>query len=314
MKINEQMKGYHIFILSVLIFAGCSKVQNVASRDCNIMMCVSVSDVQLSSKSAYEGESPSKDNPLKADLWFSLESGNYSTIVPTDNNIYLPCHTFKTFDSDNIATIYYNEDNTKPLKYPTSGESVYCVGLYPKGVWKYDDGNFIADITGDEDLMIAPEISGKWNAQFGSDETNSPRFQHVLTWLKIVLCATSYEAIETWGEISDVTINGIPKKVVISKDGTTFSNYEKIKLIGTPQPLAITNIDAGELMCAPLVEYTFSIATSDGKTATKTIRPEGGFQAGFQYVVVLYFNTLSDIDGVCTLTPWENQNDNLYLN
>ena len=59
--------------------------------------------------------------------------------------------------------------------------------------------------------------------------------------------------------------------------------------------------------------YTFNIKSTDGKTATKTVGPENGFQAGSQYVVVLYFNSLTDIDGICTLSPWENQNDNLYL-
>ena len=201
----------------------------------------------------------------------------------------------------------------KPLKYPTSGSPVYCIGLYPQGVWSYDKGSFVAGIDGHHDLMIAPEVSGKWNNQFCTTESNSLKFQHILTWIKVVLCATSYDAIDTWGKITDVTMKDVPTHVSITNKVPLYSGEKDSQLLSQPTELLVTNIDAGEFLCAPMDEYTFSIKSTDGKTATKTVGPENGFQAGSQYVVVLYFNSLTDIDGICTLSPWENQNDNLYL-
>lgn len=305
----------YIFLLVALLAAGCSQKHDVIPQECDITLSASVVDVQTATRvsSAYQGDVPSGDNPLTADLWFSLISGNYSTSVPTDANTQLPCHTYNTFDSGNHIPIFYDGKSDKPLKYPTSGEPVYCVGLYPKGVWSYDNGNFVAEIKGDEDLMIAPEVSGKWNEQFCTTESNSLKFQHILTWIKLVLCATSYDAIDVWGKIDDVTIKAVTTEVSISSQGPSYSDPKDIMLLSQPTELLVTNIDAGEFLCAPMETYTFNIKSTDGKTATKTVGPENGFQAGSQYVVVLYFNSLTDIDGICTLSPWENQNDNLYL-
>jgi hypothetical protein len=116
-----------------------------------------------------------------------------------------------------------------------------------------------------------------------------------------------------------VTVSGLSDEVFIKKDGTiTFDQYNRhdISLIpeGKSYPLRITNTDLGEFMCVPADSYSFSIETANGLKARTTMSIDGGFKAGFQYVMVLYFNSLSDIDGVCTLSPWENQNDNLYLN
>ena len=322
-QIDEGMKGKNIYvcILAALLTCGCVQNIETATEGYEIMLKASVSDVQVDTKAqsanAYVGSVPSEAHPLIADLCFSLNSGDYSTSVPTDETTYIPCHTFATFKSGEITTIYYNEDNTKPLKYPTNGNPVFCTGLYPKGAWEFKNGGFEASVTGEQDLMFAPEISGRWDAQFGSSESNSQKFNHVLTWLKVVLCATSYAAIETWGEITDVTVKELPTTVFVKDGSITFGNTtQNIMLIpeGQSQPLSITNIDLGEFMCAPADSYTFSIETAKGMKAQTTMSIDGGFKAGFQYVMVLYFNTLAVIDGVCTLAPWENQNDNLYLN
>ena len=318
------MKGryIHIFLLAGLMICGCSKNFGTTTGEYDIKLKASVSDVQVNTKAsnvtAYKGSVPNSNNPLETDLWFSYTSGDYSTVVPTDNNTNIPCHTSASFSSGDITPIFYNNDTPRPLKYPTSGAPVYCVGLYPKSAWTFESGSFKASVTGEQDLMFAPEISGQWNAQFGSQETNSPKFSHILTWIKVVLCATSYEAIESWGKISQVTVEDLPTSVTVDNNGSaTFNNKNKqnIALIpqGSEQELSITNIDLGEFLCAPAASYTFSIQTATGMNAAKTMTIDGGFRAGHQYVMVLYFNSLNVIDGVCTLTPWENQNDDLYL-
>lgn len=305
------------------MICGCTKNIGTTTEECDIMLKTSVSEVQVNTKAsnvtAYKGSIPSAENVLEADLWFSLTSGYYSIdIPPTDNITYIPCHTYATFNSGDVTPIFYNDDNNKPLKYPTSGASVYCVGLYPKNTWKFEDNIFKASVTGEQDLMFAPEISGQWNDKFGSEQRNSPKFNHILTWIKVVLCASTYEAIESWGKITDVTVTGLPNSVSVSKNGAVTFNDDQPKDIalipyGSSQELSITNVDIGEFMCAPANSYTFSIETDTGMKASKTMSITGGFQAGFQYVMVLYFNSLNVIDGVCTLAPWENQNDDLYL-
>ena len=319
------MKGRHIYIFILAAFMICGCVTDIETEGVgyDIMLKASISDVQVETKASsvnhYEGTVPNENHILETDLWFSLVSGDYSTAVPTDETTYIPCHTYATFESGDITPIYYKGISTQPLKYPTSGDPVYCVGLYPKGVWEFANKGFKAPVTGSQDLMFAPEISGKWNAKFGSDKENSPKFQHVLTWIKVVLCATSYEAAENWGEITDVTILRLSSGVSVDKDGNaTFDekNLHNISLIpdGESYPLSITNIDLGEFMCAPAESYSFSIETAEGMKAQTKMSISGGFKAGHQYIMVLYFNSLSDIDAVCTLSPWENQNDNLYLN
>ena len=311
------MRNYniYIFLLAALVAGGCSQKYVVTPHECDITLSASVVEVQTVTKgsSAYQGDVPSGDNPLTADLWFSLIPGNYSILSPTDENTQLPCHTYNTFDSGNHLPIFYDGMSDKPLKYPTSGSPVYCIGLYPQGVWSYDKGSFVAGIDGHHDLMIAPEVSGKWNNQFCTTESNSLKFQHILTWIKVVLCATSYDAIDTWGKITDVTMKDVPTHVSITNKVPLYSGEKDIQLLSQPTELLVTNTDAGEFLCAPMETYTFNIKSTDGKTATKTVGPDNGFQAGSQYVVVLYFNSLTDIDGICTLSPWENQNDNLYL-
>ena len=89
------MRNHHIYIslLVALLTAGCSQKHDVIPQECDITLSASVVDVQAATKveGAYKGNVPSEDNPLAADLWFSLSPGNYSTSVPTDANTQLPC-------------------------------------------------------------------------------------------------------------------------------------------------------------------------------------------------------------------------------
>ena len=81
-----------------------------------------------------------------------------------------------------------------------------------------------------------------------------------------------------------------------------------------PIELSINQEEAGSIFCAPSSAITLNITTTEGITATKEMTVQGGFKAGYQYVMLLYFNELALVDGICTLNSWDNQNDNLYLN
>lgn len=321
------MKVRYINILFILIMLVCACTHEVlplaevpiamkAGID-NIDVQLKSGDVPISSEdNAYIGSVPSAERPLKVDLCFSLTSSVYSVATPTDTKTYLPCHTTATFKDENITQIYYNGENDKTLAYPTTGQDVYCVGFYPQGTWKYsDDNTFKADLTGKADLMFAPQISGKWNQQFGT-ANNSPVFQHLLTWLKVVICATSYDAIDAWGSITSITLN-TAKEIELSPvdNSVRFSeDQQTFELVKTPLDLSILKNEVGSMFIAPTsAPIKVTIKAEDGRIATVDIMSTGGFKPGCQYVMVLYFDSLSVVDALCTLESWENQNDNLYL-
>ena len=163
--------------------------------------------------------------------------------------------------------------------------------------------------------MYAPQISGKWNQQFGT-ANNSLVFQHMLTWLKVVICATSYDAIDAWGSVTSITLN-TAKEIELSPidNSVTFSSDQQtFELLNTPKELSILQNNAGSVFIAPSSDsIKLTIKAEDGRIATVHVNSAEGFKSGCQYIVVLYFDSLSVVDALCTLESWENQNDNLYL-
>ena len=320
-----KVRYINILLLLTLIVCACTH-EELPKTEVPIAMKAGIDNIDVQLKSgdvpisaednAYIGSVPSAERPLKVDLCFSLTSSVYSVATPTDTKTYLPCHTTATFKDENITQIYYNGENDKTLAYPTTGQDVYCVGFYPQGTWKYsDDKTFKADLTGKADLMFAPQISGKWNQQFGT-ANNSPVFQHLLTWLKVVICATSYDAIDAWGSITSITLN-TAKEIELSPidNSVTFStDQQTFELLNTPEELSILKNDAGSIFIAPSSDsIKLTIKAEDGRIATVDVNSAEGFKSGCQYIVVLYFDSLSVVDALCTLESWENQNDNLYL-
>lgn len=325
-----KIRYINILFLLTLIVCACTHEELPKSR-MPIAMKASIENIDVQVKSsgsqksaqenAYVGSVPSADRPLNVDLCFSLTSGDYSVAEPTDTKTYLPCHTKASFTDENITQIYYNYNyngaNDKTLAYPTTGQDVYCVGFYPQRVWNwnYSNGNFKAPLTGKDDLMFAPQISGRWNQQFGTSD-NSPKFQHLLTWLKVVVCATSYDAVNAWGNITSVTLN-TAQNVELSPAGSpSFNGSQTIDLLTDKAPIELNILkkDIGSLFIAPTNDpITLTIKAEDGSIATVDMTASEGFKPGSQYVLVLYFDSLSVVDALCTLASWENQNDNLYL-
>ena len=316
----------NIFLLLTIIVCACTHEEFPKEP---IAMKASINNIDVQVKSAgtpmsadakaYVGTTPSAERPLDVDLCFSLNSGDYSSAESNDKNTYLPCRTTASFKDENITQIYYKGENDKTLAYPTTGKDVYCIGLYPQSKWNYSNGMFKADLTGSDDLMFASQISGKWNQQFGTNN-NSLQFRHLLTWFKLVLCATSYDAIDAWGHITSITLdtakeiqlspvdNSVDNSVTFSTDQQTF------ELVKTPIELSILKNEVGSMFIAPTTDpITLTIKADDGRIAKVDMKASGGFNPGSQYIMVLYFDSLSVVDALCTLESWENQNDNLYL-
>lgn len=321
--------AYMSIMTAVMLIVGCSRVGTDDSRPV-IMMSANVVEHAVVTKAVAEADAytdtvPSLDRPLAADLWFSMGSGLYGTEDATDYKTYIPCHTQVKFDTGDPVVVLYEGKADQALKYPTDS-TVYCMGFYPQSAWSYAGSDGViakAEITGSQDLMFAPEIHGEWNEKFESQQ-----FKHVLTWLKIVACATSHDAVDAWGKITRITVSSKQEVLLKSVDGssleyltdgtvTAFEDESGIEdEFGKGLDIVFDDEDGvhGSVFVSPADNVTVTVTTEDGKTAEKTISVAGGFAAGKQYVLALYFDPLAIIDGMCTLTSWENENDNLYIN
>ena len=102
----------YICMLCICLMTACSEKEDRPSGR-NVTMKTSVGEVGVFSKavtaSPYLGSDVS-ENYLAASLWFSLQSGQYSTVTPTNTDTYIPCHTDVTFKTNDITPILYNED------------------------------------------------------------------------------------------------------------------------------------------------------------------------------------------------------------
>lgn len=309
----------------------------------DIRLGAAVGDMPISSRAVadpYLGGAPAAANPLKAAIWFRKADGDYANTPEADTN--LPVHTSVTFDGPQLEYVYRDAVNSQnSLKYPTTGDNVYCVGLYPDdGGWETTD-NITAShkIDGTADLMFAEEITGSWDSHF-----TTQKYKHLLTWIKINICATSHEAVDAWGKILHIYISSDRKVEINLKDGTceyipdtSVEGYfmptmhkEAEDHPATTITLSTATQEVGSVLCSPETEYTLKIVSenksgvvetrsikmnltlmNDDDTITDVTNPNEAI--GKCFVFSLYFTPYSVIEGVCTLNSWNNQNDDIYL-
>jgi hypothetical protein len=214
------------------------------------------------------------------------------------------------------------------------------VGFYPSTDWTYVEGiegnssSATHAITGFEDLMFAPPIQGNWNNHF-----DRQKFSHLLTWLKVCVCATTADAGNYWGKLKKITLKNVPSSLQINNLSKMQSEYENanrkvtltssdISSIGSYSPdifnntdgidLGINIQDVGSIFCYPQSSYNLLIECENGKTKEIPIELKAlsgstiNFPAGYQYVLMLNFYPFEVVEGVCTLNAWDAQNENLY--
>lgn len=265
----------------------------------------------------------SPENPLVSSVWFSTEKGKYSD-GPHDAVTYLPAHIVMTFKQrSKPAYACYDVDNDLYLRFKSDSpdDKVYCVGLYPSTGWTEETPPTSTShvINGCEDLMFAKEIAGHWRDRFG-DGLN---FKHLLTWVTVVVTATSHEAIDQWGDITRLEIGSQPMVNVNLADGSTeFSGDDTGFVISnTPVPLHITSHEIGTALCSPKTRYELKVTTERFGEQTLTIpindpddNPITDPQnlIGKNIVITLYFGNVL-IDGRCTLTDWIPENEELHI-
>lgn len=332
--------------LSGLCGLACSEHEAIVPEQAveAISLSAVVDEVKLVSRTrsdAYTGTVPSADNMLEAAVWFSLQSGCYPEKLPDDaseemktlsDETNIPVHGVINYVSGTATFPESTGEADKP-KYPVGDYDVYCVGLYPNDEeWKLgDDSKTVSRaITGTEDLMFAPEIVGRWNSHFGSQQ-----YRHLLTWLKVCVCATTAEAGDYWGKLKKITLKDVPQSLTIDlgkKDGNDFVlknavNYSDDTFAPvilddeTGIGLTIRTQEVASVFCHPDSEYTISIECENGTTTDIPIKLEAldqdeadllQYPAGLQYVLILYFHPFNVVEGVCTLNAWNAQNEDLY--
>lgn len=310
----------------------------------DIRLGAAVGDMQVSSRvvaKPYLGAMPSAANPLKAAVWFRRASGDYADSPETEIN--LPVHTSVTFEGPELEYVYGDAVNSRnPLKYPTDGSDVCCVGLYPDdGEWETTDNLTVSHtIDGTDDLMFAKEIRGNWdpNSHFPAQ-----RYDHLLTWVKINICATSHEAIDAWGKILRIYISSARGVEIDLKKGTCEYIPDTSSADGyfiptmykedqDPDPITLSTAtqEVGSVLCSPATEYTLWIVSlnKSGEQERRkitmnltmmydddTVKDVTDYREaiGKCFVFSLYFTPYNVIEGVCSLNSWNNQNDDIYL-
>lgn len=295
-----------------------------------------------SNDGAYTGTVPSDQNVLEAAVWFSLDSGSYPNPDKPDAETNLPVHTRIDYKSGTATFPTGTDDSSKP-KYPTNAETpVYCVGFYPNEGWENPNNEDVIDytkathaITGTQDLMFAPEISGSLNHKF-----ETQRYRHLLTWLKVCVCAASAEAGSYWGDLKQIVLKDVATTLTIDltkgetaedldnqfnqQDDVNFSNNEDIHILNSDGiQLDVMVKEVGSVFCKPQSEYIIDIICANGMAENVLITLEAlkdddsgklEYPAGLQYVLTLYFHPFNVVEGVCTLNAWNAQNEDLYPN
>ena len=334
---------YLIIYLALLLcvcLSSCTEQLDINSTDKAIALRAEVENVMPATRSGSYAE-PVADNDITATVWFNTVPGKFPE-GPQDESTNIPGHYEIDFKGE--AAVFPNvaNENERP-RYPIPDESgtvqnVYCVGFYPSTNWTHVEGTegnpskATHDITGFEDLMFAPPIQGNWNDHF-----DRQKFLHLLTWLKVCVCATTTEAGNYWGKLKKITLEDVPSGLQINDLSKMQSGYEEANKVtlksddisptGTFKPdifnndmgidLGINIQDVGSIFCYPQSSYTLKIECENG-TVTKEIPlrslsgSEIAFPAGMQYVLTLYFHPFNVVEGVCTLNAWVAQNEDLY--
>ncbi len=292
----------------------------------------------------YLGSTPSEANPFASAVWFRVkDDGVYEDNPSGETN--LPVHAGVTFTGSKKEFVFHGGEN---LRFPTDFGTVYCVGLYPDDEktadgaqnpagWTLGSDNLSAShpIDGKKDLMFAPQISGKWGSPFDTPL----QFGHLLTWVKIAVCATTHDTAEAWGDIEQIRINSRSGLTVDLKTGdVTYAPAAPDQFIntmapGNPHTLQTTMHEIGSVLVSPETAYTLRIKTKNNAEEREIkldnlsllVQNDAGEEAlvkvndpsearGKCFVLSLYFEPYNVVEVVSFLNAWNNQSEDIYLN
>lgn len=323
----------YILLFGAILLSGCSKLAD--DQDKRISVGIGIGNIDAATKTAANAQEfnqsmISSDKKFVPALWFTTST---EKVFQKDNETVadmFPCRTTVEFENTSPKYVKHNETD---LIYPTIGENtpVYCVGLYPSTGWYSEDGiNAHHDINGSEDLMFAPLIEGSWTNRFGIQTYN-----HLLTWIKINVCATTLETARQWGSITTVEVETADQvHINLSSgdisyspsvepiDGESNANY--IQSYNNPKgkELSLTSSQVGSIFCSPATNYNIKITMKDGVSRTVTVPLKDLYginlsdakqSIGKLYIINLYFKPFDIVEGKSSLYYWNNKNEELYL-
>ena len=338
------MRKMIISAILLLATAACSK-QGVEERDRTVRLALSVDGIDVTTRTVeadpYVGAAFSVDAPFKTDVWFTLTPGEYQHDPSANEELSIPVHTQISHTSaDGTDAMFEGKNILYPLEEGQDvQEPVYCVGFYPEEKWiqgSEDDNVVTCEITGDHDLMFADLIEGNYNTYFGAQQ-----FKHLLTWVKINVIATSVEAANAWGKVNYLSIEGVNSTVQIN---LTDEHGTPSQICFTGDPLKMVTVDtdvpaemkelnirgtlAGSVLCCPpeprsetdpTLGYQLTVSTNNVNEKKEIFVPitwenqNDTDSKGKLLIINLYFNEVSVVSGVCTLSYWENTSEDLYL-
>lgn len=318
-----------VIILSVLVLAACEKnVDETIEAGTTISLSADVTTVDTS-RSAFKGTS-TKD--MEASVWFSKERGTYVNNPDPQGPNFLPYRASVKY-LDGPTTVYVDPENkNNPLSYPVENTPIYCVGLYPANGWVCDDGKVAYhSIDGASDIMLAEQLEGTWENPFATQT-----YRHLLTWFKIEARAADVEAASQWGNITEICVTNPNNQAkitfatdknsssIIEYTGASNTLYALNDSTGTP--LSVTTKTVGELLCAPMTTVQLEIKTKSAvreveRSISVDLYDENGNKltddnyiskaVGKLFIINLYFKSYEDIDAMCSLIPWNEQNVDL---
>lgn len=294
----------------------------------NIQLGATVGDLQINSRATADPLLTQQGDTLKAVVWLSDKMGEYGENPDSITN--LPIRTKVEFKGSQLEYVY--DDEEKNIQYPADDKLVYCIGLYPDSGWETSNDKIVEHgINGVEDLMFASRITGKWTNHF-----NLQRYEHLLTWIKINICATSHDAVDAWGTIEQITVNS-DSNVTIDLETGKYSyggdpqEIETITAGSDDIHLSTATHEVGSVFCSPEKGYTVTVTSKNknNEEIEQTVKlnlniinvdddsikevSEEEDARGKCFVFSLYFTPHKVIEGVCTLNSWYNQNEDIYI-
>lgn len=199
----------YIFLLLLAGFSSCQtdELSEDDRNDRQIYLSASF-EPSAESRAPYEWTEPSLEHPLQVAVWASTTSKQYQHIDGKngkDGTVAL--HSWANFQNPNHQLL-------KDAIYPNAADKlVYFVAMHPKDGWIAKDASGTADdtkasntFTGKEDVMFAPEISGKYGLVNNVKVDPILHFYHLLTYLRFEMVAESEAVRDAWGPVKKITI------------------------------------------------------------------------------------------------------------
>lgn len=209
---------YILTVACLILAVSCRKepASDALDQASAIWLKAGVVPASVQTRTPYTQAMPTFEQPLDAAVWASSTEYAYSDLDKdgsAEAGYVVAKHTSASFQSGDSPQLL--SDAVYPKDEGSSSQPlVYFIGLYPITGWSSTDSNAGTDairtFDGKTDLLFAPEITGYYGIPFADSPVYN--FYHLLTWLKIELCAYGADVLEretvcnAWGKITNLKL------------------------------------------------------------------------------------------------------------